>query len=219
MKKWQFKIPYEPSLDDLPLSEVAVSLEDHGERLSVDSLNWPVEFPYRPLTVVTAAHSGKFIYIDFFVRCNYLRAVNSDDNTPVSEDSCVEFYVAPVSGDGGYFCFEVNCIGAVNAYRRGGKGDDGSVNESLSQLVKRYASVGPRPFCEVEGSFTWNVVMAVPLEVLGVRYQPGSPVVMHGNFNKCASATSQPHYLSWSPVKSPAPDFHHPEYFGELLLE
>ena len=84
-------IPFNPALDGLELEEVANALEEGGARFSVESLNWPKEFPYRPLTVITAAHSKDCLYIDFLVRCNYLRAVNFTDNSPVSEDSCVEF--------------------------------------------------------------------------------------------------------------------------------
>ena len=42
---------------------------------------------------------------------------------------------------------------------------------------------------------------------------------MKGNFNKCASATSQPHYLSWAPIHTAEPDFHHPECFGGIVLD
>ncbi|WP_290078963.1 carbohydrate-binding family 9-like protein [uncultured Duncaniella sp.] len=42
---------------------------------------------------------------------------------------------------------------------------------------------------------------------------------MKGNFFKCASGTSQPHFLSWSPVRSKEPDFLRPESFGDIILE
>ena len=76
MKKYEATLPYAPRLEGHTLPEVANMLEEAGTRLSVESLNWPQEFPYRPLTVVSAAHSGKHIFLDFLVRCNYLRAVN-----------------------------------------------------------------------------------------------------------------------------------------------
>ena len=78
--KHQLNIPLMPQLDNLSLQEVANALEDGGARFSVESLNWPSAFPYRPLTVVTAAHTGNCLYLDFLVRCNYLRAVNYTDN-------------------------------------------------------------------------------------------------------------------------------------------
>ena len=211
-------IPYTPALDNLSLEEVANALEDGGARFSVESLNWPGEFPYRPLTVITAAHSGKFIYLDFLVRCNYLRAVHYTDNSPVSEDSCVEFFVSPGSSTEAYWAFELNCIGTINAAFCTRSNECAQLPGELLQKIGRYASVGNRPFQEVEGSFIWSVVMAIPLEILGVEYN-GKPVSMRGNFNKCAEATSQPHYLSWAPIKTPAPDFHRPGFFGDIILD
>ncbi|MDE6137165.1 MAG: hypothetical protein K2F97_06800, partial [Muribaculaceae bacterium] len=58
----------------------------------------------------------------------------------------------------------------------------------------------------------------IPLDLIGVHYE-GKPVEMRGNFYKCASATSQPHYLSWNPIDTPEPDFHRPEFFGKLILQ
>ena len=84
--------------------------------------------------------------------------------------------------------------------------------------VQRVASCGNRPFCELEGMFSWNLLVIIPLDLIGVRYE-GRPVEMRGNFYKCASATSQPHYLSWSPIDTPEPDFHRPEFFGKLTLQ
>lgn len=210
-------IPYAPQLEGPGLPEVANLLEEVGTRLSVESLNWPGEFPYRPLTVVSAAHSGQHIFIDFLVRCNYLRAVNYTPNSPVSEDSCVEFFVSPSPGGDAYWSFCFNCIGTIRGKYRDGDGCRFLTPGELSQ-IKCHASVGTRPFQEVEGSFIWSVTVAIPLALLGVEYN-GTPVELKANFNKCASATSQPHYLSWAPIDSPSPDFHRPDCFAPLILE
>lgn len=211
-------IPYNPTLDTLSLEEVANALEDGGARFSVESLNWPEAFPYRPLTVITTAHTDNFIYIDFLVRCNYLRAVNYTDNSPVSEDSCVEFFVAPDPHCETYWAFEFNCVGTINAAHCISRNECTQLSPELLQRVRRYSSVGTRPFQEVEGSFIWSVVVAIPLDIIGIEYH-GEPVAMRGNFNKCAEATSQPHYLSWVPIKTAEPDFHRPEFFGDIILD
>lgn len=183
------RIPYAPCLDGLSLPDVANMLEDVGCRLSVESLNWPAEFPYRPLTVVSAAHSGKYLYLDFLVRCNYLRAVNYTTNSPVSEDSCVEFFVAHASKPADYWSFCFNCIGTIRARSHRG-GDVRFLDDEELAQIRCHASVGTRPFQEVEGSFIWSVAVAIPLSLIGVKYTEGVPVDLVGNFNKCASATS-----------------------------
>ncbi len=212
------RLPYAPWLDNLNISDVANALEECGTRFSVESLNWPDKYPYRPLTIVTAAHSGTNIYVDFLVRCNFLRAVNYADNSPVSEDSCVEFFIEPRPGEP-YRNIEINCIGTILAGRRRGRNDPERTRFSSEELarIRRHATVGSRPFQEIEGSFIWCVTAAVPLDLIGIEYS-GQPVEARGNFYKCASATSQPHYLSWAPIDSPEPDFHRPEYFGKIIL-
>jgi hypothetical protein len=42
---------------------------------------------------------------------------------------------------------------------------------------------------------------------------------LRANFYKCADNTRIPHYVSWNPIEVASPDFHRPEFFGELLLE
>jgi len=216
-KQISASLPYAPCLEEHALSEMAGILEEVGIRLSVESLNWPAEFPYRPLTVVSAAHSGRHIYLDFLVRCNYLRAVNYTPNSPVSEDSCVEFFVSVGDDPEAYWSFCFNCIGTIRAKWRDGATSRFLTAEELSR-IKAHASVGTRPFQEVEGSFIWSVTVAIPLDLLGLEYS-GKPIRLRANFNKCASSTSQPHYLSWAPIDSPHPDFHRPDCFANLVLE
>lgn len=199
--------------------DVISLLDRQGSRCLIDCLNWAEAYPYAPLTSVTVGHSGKALYIDFLVRCNYLRAVNYEDLSPVSQDSCVEFFVSPDPNDSLYWNFEYNCIGTLNAsYRRERKNPTRLSPEQLSRVV-RHASCGNRPFCEIEGLFTWNILTIIPFDLLGIEYHEGQPIEMSGNLYKCASATSAPHYLSWNPIETPAPDFHRPEFFGKIILD
>lgn len=221
----QLKVPYIPELDQLhSADEIASLLESRGTRQSLDAINWPKQFPYAPLTTFAIAHSGTAIYIDFFVRCNYLRAENSADQSPVHEDSCVEFFVSP-HGDRTYFNFEYNCIGALHAGFRTAPEDPSAPKAKATPLtpeqlerVRRYASCGTRPFREMQGLFAWSLITAIPLDILGLEYTPGTPLQLTANFYKCAAATSAPHYLSWRPVRTPAPDFHRPSDFARLTL-
>ena len=36
---------------------------------------------------------------------------------------------------------------------------------------------------------------------------------------KCGDDTAVPHFLSWNPIGAPRPNFHTPEYFGEIHFE
>lgn len=210
-------VPYIADLDFLNTDAIFNRLESSGERHTIEEINWKDRFPYHPLTTFTIAHSDRYIYINFFVRCNYLRAVNFENNTPVDEDSCVGLFVE-TPGDGNYLSFFINCIGTINA----AKCKDGNILEQLSDdkiaRISVLPSCGKRPFEEIEGLFTWDILAAIPMEVLGIEYK-GGPLELKGNFYKCATGTSQPHFVSWSPIHSANPDFYHPESFGKIVLD
>ncbi len=210
-------IPFIPNLEEYNISEISTILEEKGERQMIQSINWADQYPYQPLTTFAIAHSEKYIYVDFFVRCNYLRAVNYLNNSPVSEDSCVEFFIAPKC-DNHYWNFEFNCIGTINAsHRTERKSPTRLTDDELAQVI-RYASCGSKPFNEIEGLFTWNLTIAIPLDLIGLKYE-GKPIAIKGNFYKCASGTSLPHYMSWNPIKTDKPNFHCQEFFGNIILD
>jgi hypothetical protein len=192
-------------------------LDTKGTRTHINSLNWAEQYPYAPLSTFTIAHSDTTLYIDFFVRCNYLRAENYENQSPVSDDSCVEFFVSPTC-DNHYWNFEFNCIGTINASHRSERKNPTRLNAAELARVRRYASCGTRPFREMEGMFAWNLLVAIPLDLIGVKYD-GNPIAMRANFYKVAAATSAPHFLSWNEVHSEKPDFHRPCDFGELILD
>ncbi len=214
--------PYLPELEahlqEGDADAVINMLDAQGHRQTIDIVNWESQFPYRPLTAVSVAHSGKHLFLDFFVRCNYMRAVNSDMQSNVCEDSSVAFFVSPGSDDS-YLHFAFNCIGAINAaLHKAGDAELNPLDNAQLERVVRYASCGTRPFCELEGLFTWNLLVAIPLDLLGVEYK-GEALEMTANFYKCATMTSAPHYLSWSRVDTDKPDFYRPEFFGRIRLE
>src|SRR5206468_10962581 len=67
------------------------------------------------------------------------------------------------------------------------------------------------------GGVDWELTLLVPLEV----YHHTGDYTLSGrhataNFYKCGDAMPEPHYLSWSPINTPEPDFHRPEFFGAL---
>ena len=46
----------------------------------------------------------------------------------------------------------------------------------------------------------------------------GDGMTLRANFYKCGDDTAQPHYIAWNAVDHPTPNFHLPQYFGELHL-
>jgi len=146
-----------------------------------------------------------------------LRAIYSNDQDPVNEDSCVEFFCQAPNSDK-YMNFEFNCIGTCKASKRVARNADVTPysKEELS-MIKRYPSLGRRAFKEMEGMFEWELTVKIPLRIMGI--DPNNlPEKIKGNFYKCADGTDSPHYVTWNPVQTPTPDFHRPEFFGELYF-
>lgn len=210
-------VPYLPKLDTMDHDEIIKTLDEVGARRTIEVVNWKDQYPYRPLTAITIAHTGKYIYIDFVVRGNYLRAVNFSNNSSVHQDSCVEFFVCP-NKQLPYYNFEFNCIGTIHAACRNDRHNGTPLSDEQLDKVKRFPSCGTRPFEELEGMFSWNLLVAIPFELLGLTYE-NKPIEMTGNFYKCADLTTAPHFLSWAPIDTPQPDFHRPEFFADIILE
>ena len=112
----------------------------------------------------------------------------------------------------------MNCIGALLAARRKSRkeGVEHLDAAGMSRVV-RHSTFERRAFAEREGICEWSVAMGIPFDLLG--YPEGvRPSVLRANLYKCADETAVPHYVSWNPIDTPAPDFHRPEFFGELIL-
>lgn len=216
-EEYVLNVPFVEGLDAMSMASVADYMELHLKKVGINCVNWEDKYPYHPITVFSMAYSDKFLYVNYFVRCNYLRAVNYKNNSPVAEDSCVEFFLQ-TPGSEEYWNFEFNCIGAINASHRKDRKHPIRLTDMELATVKRYATCGNNPFQELEGIFNWGLAIAIPFELIGVDVSK-RPIEMKGNLYKCASATSMPHHLSWAPIKTDKPDFHRPEYFGKIILE
>lgn len=216
-EEYVLNVPFVEGLDAMSMASVADYMELHLKKVGINCVNWEDKYPYHPITVFSMAYSDKFLYVNYFVRCNYLRAVNYKNNSPVAEDSCVEFFLQ-TPGSEEYWNFEFNCIGAINASHRKDRKHPMRLTDMELATVKRYATCGNNPFQELEGIFNWGLAIAIPFELIGVDVSK-RPIEMKGNLYKCASATSMPHYLSWALIKTDKPDFHRPEYFGKIILE
>ena len=115
MKK-SIKAVYMPQLEGLELNEVANLMEGNTQRDYVSEINWD-EFSHKPIVAFDVARGDKYLFISFFVRGSYIRAVNKEYNSHVYQDSCVEFF-AKIPGESEYYNFEFNCIGTALSSKR-----------------------------------------------------------------------------------------------------
>lgn len=177
-----------------------------------------------PETRVKIAGDDGAIYVIFRVEDRYVRAVTTGYQGNVCQDSCVEFFFTP-NGDlsKGYFNLEMNCGGtALFAFQQAPRKGTISIPESEYNKIKVAHSLPKIVDPEIEIPVTWTVEYRIPIEIME-KYCPvtfpASKVTWQANFYKCADRTSHPHWLAWSRVDFPTPQFHLPESFGVLEFE
>ncbi|MDR1331292.1 MAG: hypothetical protein LBK07_04235, partial [Tannerella sp.] len=179
-------------------------------------LNWAAAFPYRPVAVFDIARGAKDLYIHYFVRGLSLRAVSGCDGAHVHPDSCVEFFMRR-DGEMNYLNFEFNCIGTCYSERHRTRTDSAPLTADEFRSIRRHASLPCEAFAERKGIFAWELTVAIPFGLM--ELEPARlPERIFGNFCKCADATENPHYVTWNPVDLPQPNFHCPEFFGEIYF-
>lgn len=190
-----------------------------AQMFCVDKVNWPDRFPEKPETTVEVSNDHESLWLKWHVKGAQLRAVTSEDQGPVWEDSCVEFF-CQVPGEDHYCHFETNCIGAMVGARRKGRTEDVQpFSPDEMGRIERKCTFPREAFEEKDGLFEWEVELRIPLDLIFREKEPVFPQVLRVNFYKCADKTKKPHYVSWQPIKTSKPDFHRPEFFGELILE
>ncbi len=210
------KVPYIPELAGAGVDNIIRLLETGCAKSSIDQANWS-DFSYKPITIFSLARDDSRFYLYYFVRGNCLRAVHYKDQDPVWTDSCVEFFVQ-VPGSEYYTNFEFNCIGTCYAANCKSRSDFTLLSAEQLSLISRTASLGSKPFQEMQGLFTWELLVEIPFSLLGLGVD-NLPTMLKGNFYKCADKTELPHYVSWNAIDVERPDFHRPEFFGELILD
>ena len=204
-----------PLLKNLADTDLDTALETMGSRFDVNEVNWPDEFPYAPICAGRIARTEESLVIDFRVSGMDLRACNLEDNGTQWEDSCVEFFVQDPSGKC-YYNFETNPRGKVLAAAGSCRSD--RVMRPSSEMEEIIRLVTPEDIVESEGGIrSWRVTLLIPFTLIGADPE-NLPERLRANFYKCGDMTPHPHYLSWNPVGTPRPDFHRPEFFGELVL-
>lgn len=181
----------------------------HGGQ-SIESYVWD-ESGYRPEARAYAAWDESGLHALLCAKEEKIHAVTTGFGGDVYKDSCLEWFVKPFADDPRYINVEVNAAGA--AYVGFGSGrEDGKCLPEMPEGMTVTASK------HVGG--WWAIAYTIPMSLIERLYGRGltGGGMMRGNFYKCDESI-HPHFGSWSAIDHPTPDFHRPEFFGELHLE
>ncbi len=184
----------------------------------VTNANWSADYPYKPAFSFRMAHTSQSLIIEYRVREASIASVAGRDNGRVWEDSCCEFF-SQLPGDDFYYNMECNCTGRLligcGPVREGRQ----LAAASVLNKVQRWSSLGSDDIALIEGDFSWNMVLIIPKDAwFQSNVQSFDGMKMKANIYKCGDKLSQPHFLSWNKIDIETPDFHRPDFFGEMRM-
>ena len=179
--------------------------------VSIDTRLWTPEIDIAATAQV--CYDAEALYVRLTAKESNIRAEENGLLGTPCRDSCLEFFFCPVAEDTRYFNIEFNSIKCMHL------GFGTCRYDSVRLLPQNPDDIfKPCPLLTNDG---WEITYRVPFDFikLFVKHFVAAPgKKMRGNFYKCGDFTVQEHYFSWNPVDNPTPDFHRPEYFGELIF-
>jgi len=159
------------------------------------------------------AYGDDSFFVHLWAEEENIRMVEDGPLANTWEDSCLEFFFAPVEGDPRYFNLEMT---PKCAYFLG----VGTGKEDLVRLLPLFDIPGFAPRAEFfDGG--WELFYEIPFALIRrilPAFAPKKGDTIRANCYKCGDNTVHPHWLSWSPVPVQPLNFHLTEYFGTMIF-
>lgn len=188
-------------------------------RETVACNNWPADFPYAPQVGFRIFHTGADLLLRFDVAERCTAAARSTTTAPYGPIPARSSFSAPKGAT-------PTTTSNATASARCSSGTGATVRRrnhapaEVLRTVRRRATYPHAPLPETEGDNRWTLTLAIPAAALFRDRIAGWDGVQGAmNLYKCGDDLSCPHYLSWRPVGTPAPDFHRPEFFEPVFFE
>jgi len=197
------------------------------QALQIDNFR-PEGSDHKPNTRIKLAHDGESLNGHFSVSDNYFQCQQTQFQSMVCNDACVELFLQPHANvKGRYLSLEISANGTILSYLI----DDPERTETAFKSYRPLTvdEAGQMTITtsvsgvveESDQPLNWYASFSIPFSLLkalfGDQYNPQKGIRL--NAFKCADASSHPHWASLHPV--PDLNFHEPQAFGEyqILLE
>jgi len=179
---------------------------------------------FTPTVQAKMMYDNENLYVIFRVNDRNVRCVVTDYNGPVYEEPAVEFFFSPDPELADrYFNLEINCGGTPLMHYN----DFSAKTHNPLELEDIYKveiahSLPQVVDPEITEPVTWTIEYKIPLAMLE-KYSkiiyPKPGISWRANFYKIAEKGTNIHFLTWSVVDNPEPDFHLPRFFGNIKFE
>lgn len=169
---------------------------------------------YTPEGTFSLVYNEKALRVRLTSPVGQPTVLTNQDNGPVWEDNCLEFFLAPYGDHPDYLNIECNALGAMILGKGPARAPRTSVLEILKPQMEVYTIVRPGKGFEVN--------YTIPLSALAELFD--RPLLQKGdtlrmNLYICGEKTPQMHFGMWNKIDTPTPDFHRPEFFAKGVLE
>ena len=172
-------------------------------------------------TVARMLWDEEFLYVSYECRDAHVSAEQTERDSAVYKDDCVELFAAPnPNRPQDYFNIEMNVNRAIlDRHHPDGPG---------TPEVPNWNAHGIKIETTVDGTLNndrdrdrgWVLEVAIPFDNFAAvtgRPQPRDGDVWHLNLNRLGGKTN-PQHSQWSPGKAAKPAFHTPDTFGRVTF-
>jgi hypothetical protein len=181
----------------------------------IDNSPWP-EYKSTAKAGFSIAHNGNSILIRYEVEEKELKSITRDYNQNVHKDNCVEFFISFGTNGIAYYNIELNCLGSLKIGYGVGRGKRLPLAAEFLDQVRINTSIN---YTRDNGSnlVKWQLLLNIPATVFSEdTITSFNGISCKANFYKCGDDLPDPHFLCWNRIEVESPDFHRPEYFGQL---
>jgi len=153
------------------------------------------------------------LYVRLFAKESKIRAEYTGLLDAPCEDSCLEFFFAPMNGDNRYLNIEYNpncCIFL---------GMGSCVDDLVRFIPESGFPFNPKTNRTEDG---WEINYHIPFSFIRQffpEFHPVSGYEMRGNMYKCGDLTEAEHYFTWNKLTGNVLSFHRPCDFGRFVFE
>jgi len=179
---------------------------------AIDNAPWHERYPYKPQVTFKMVHSEDTLGIYYTVNEEFVKANAIRANERVFEDSCVEFFFS-LDNKKTYYNFEFNVLGTgLIGYGPAVKAERNRLSAEIIDAVDTMTIVTKQ-----DGLKSWEIFLIIPKSIVTTEELSG--YIAHANFYKCGDLLPNPHFMSWNTIDNPTPNFHLPQFFGELVFQ